>query len=127
MRADLVQDVAIHELAGQKILAFAGIALPEKFFGPLRQAGAILAAAWPFPDHHAYTERDLKRLVAQAQGLGAILVTTPKDAVRLPSAIRALVTVVGVGLTWQNPAEIDQLLDRVMASGLHPVAYSSHG
>lgn len=49
LRASLRQDRAIAALAGQTILAFAEIAIPDKFFGPLRQAGAIVAAARPFP------------------------------------------------------------------------------
>jgi tetraacyldisaccharide 4'-kinase len=45
-----------------------------------------------------------------AQRLRAIPVTTPKDAVRLPAAMRVLVHVAGVGLTWEDPAMIEALL-----------------
>jgi tetraacyldisaccharide 4'-kinase len=117
LRADLVQDPAIADLAGRQVLAFAGIALPEKFFDPLRQAGAVLVATRTFPDHHAYTARDLKALLGEARDQGAIPVTTPKDAVRLPEAIREQVTVIGVGLKWHEPSQIDQLLARVVAAG----------
>jgi tetraacyldisaccharide 4'-kinase len=115
-RADLVQDKSIAALAGRTVIAFAGIALPEKFFGPLRDAGATLVAARPFPDHQAYTARELSELLREARDRQAILVTTPKDAVRLPSAIRSQVTVVGVRLSWREPAQIDQLIDRVTAT-----------
>jgi tetraacyldisaccharide 4'-kinase len=113
--ADLVQDPAIAALAGRKVLAFAGIALPEKFFAPLRQAGAMLVAARKFPDHHAYTARELDALLGEAQALGAVPVTTPKDAVRLPPSVRAQVTVIGVGLRWRDPAQIDQLFEKMVA------------
>jgi tetraacyldisaccharide 4'-kinase len=115
LRADLVQDTSTAALAGRKVVAFAGIALPEKFFGPLRQAGAILAATRPFPDHHAYTAREQNELLREARDLNAVPVTTPKDAVRLPQAIREQITVVGVGLKWREPGRIDQLLERVVA------------
>ena len=115
LRADLVQQASIAALAGRKALAFAGIALPEKFFEPLRQAGATLIAARPFPDHHIYTERELSSLLREAGDRQAILVTTPKDAVRLPTAVRARVTIVGVGLKWREPRQIDQLLAKVVA------------
>jgi tetraacyldisaccharide 4'-kinase len=115
LRADLVQDASIGRLAGQRVLAFAGIAIPEKFFAPLRQAGAVVAAARAFPDHHPYSARDLDALLQQAEALDARLVTTPKDAVRLPPAFRAGVTVVGVGLEWEDRAGIEALLDAALA------------
>ena len=116
LRADLVQDPSIATLAGRKVLAFAGIALPEKFFEPLRQAGAILVAARPFPDHHLYTKRELDQLLHDASHQQAIPVTTPKDAVRLPPAIRAQITVIGVGLEWRESGQIDRLLEKMIAA-----------
>jgi tetraacyldisaccharide 4'-kinase len=115
LRADLVQDSAITALAGRTIVAFAGIALPEKFFPPLRDAGAVLLAAHPFPDHHPYTARDLDALAREAQERDAILVTTPKDAARLPSAFRTQVTVIGVHLAWRDPPKIDQFFATALA------------
>jgi tetraacyldisaccharide 4'-kinase len=115
LRAELVQDSSINTLAGRKVVAFAGIASPGKFFDPLRQAGAILLAAKPFPDHHAYTTRELDGLLRQARDQQAILVTTPKDAVRLTSAVRAQVAVVGVGLKWHESAQVDQFLEKLVA------------
>jgi len=106
LRARLVQDAAIQALAEQHVTAFAGIARPEKFFAPLRDAGVILDHAIAFPDHHRFTQRDLDRLSAT----GLRLVTTPKDAVRLPAAFRARVTVIGVSLAWDDPAAVDALL-----------------
>jgi tetraacyldisaccharide 4'-kinase len=121
LRADLMQDPSITALAGRKILAFAGIALPEKFFDPLRQAGAVLVAARPFPDHHFYTADELDQLLREARDLQAIPITTPKDAVRLPSAVRAQVTVIGVGLKWREPAQIDEFLEKMIAAGASAV------
>jgi tetraacyldisaccharide 4'-kinase len=115
LRADLVQDKSLAALAGRPVVAFAGIALPEKFFSPLRQAGAKLVAVRSFPDHHAYTAREIDELLREGRDREAILVTTPKDAVRLPLAIRSQVTVVGVGLVWREPGQIDQLLARMIA------------
>jgi tetraacyldisaccharide 4'-kinase len=118
LRAALMQDEAIVRLAGRRVLPFAGIALPEKFFSPLRQAGAIIASTRSYPDHHAYTARDLDSLGRQAETLDALLVTTPKDAVRLPSSFRQAVTVIGVRLAWDDPAAVSQLLDRALGGSL---------
>ncbi len=62
-----------------------------------------------------YSARDLDALLQQAEALDARLVTTPKDAVRLPPAFRAGVTVVGVGLEWEDRAGIEALLDAALA------------
>jgi tetraacyldisaccharide 4'-kinase len=113
LRAELVQDAAIAALAGRKVLAFAGIARPDKFFAPLRAAGAVVEEARAFPDHHAFSARELGRLARDAERMGAILVSTPKDAVRLPADFRARVTVIGVGLRWRDPAAIETLLPSV--------------
>jgi tetraacyldisaccharide 4'-kinase len=113
LRANLVQDSVVASLAGRRILAFAGIAFPEKFFAPLRRAGATLAATRQFADHHRYTARELDGLLRQAAALQAILVTTPKDAVRLAPEIRSQVTVIGVGLRWDDPSQIERMLDKV--------------
>ena len=115
LRADLVQDSAIAALAGRTVVAFAGIARPEKFFEPLREAGAHLTLARPFPDHHGYSARELSGLLQKARERDAVVVTTPKDAVRLPAAIRSQVIAIGVGLKWRQPRQIDQLLENVVA------------
>jgi tetraacyldisaccharide 4'-kinase len=115
LQADLVQDDAIMALAGRQVIAFAGIAMPEKFFAPLRRAGAILVEARPFADHHPYTARELDALLHEAHRRDAELVTTPKDAVRLPPAFRAQVRIMGVSLAWRRPEQIDQLLASVLA------------
>jgi tetraacyldisaccharide 4'-kinase len=127
LRARLVQDASVTALAGRKVVAFAGIASPDKFFDPLHQAGAILAVARSFPDHHAYSKRELARLSQEARNREAVLVTTPKDAVRLPPTVRDQVTVIGVGLEWQEPGEIDQFLGKAIAAGASSMHYPWHG
>ncbi len=72
-------------LTGRTAVAFCGIGRPGKFFETLRQAGAILATAVPFPDHHVFTEAEAASLLDQAKQAGALLVTTEKDWVRLPA------------------------------------------
>jgi len=114
LRADLVQGPEIEALRGQRVLAFAGIARPEKFFQPLEAAGAEVVDKVPFPDHHFYTRRELEGLLDRARALDAVPVTTPKDAVRLPPDIRAQVRVVGVSVAWADGAALDTLLNSVI-------------
>lgn len=69
---------------GQRVLAFAGIGRPAKFFATLRSLGADILATREFGDHAPYSPRILARLDSDARTLGAQLVTTEKDAARLP-------------------------------------------
>ena len=82
--ADLEPGAEGRGLAGERVVAFAGIGRPEKFFHMLERLGARIIAARAFPDHHVYRLRDIERLREQARVEGALLVTTEKDAVRIP-------------------------------------------
>ena len=101
-------------VAGEPVVAFAGIARPEKFFETVRGMGARLVATRAFPDHHAYRPAMLRRLVAEARQAGAMLLTTEKDAVRLPPAFRAEVMTVQVRLEPEDWAPIDALVREVL-------------
>ena len=63
-----------------------------------------------FPDHHRYRRAEVERLLAQAARVGAMCVTTAKDAVRLPADLRTRVTVLPVAVSWRDPATLDRLL-----------------
>jgi len=66
-----------------KVLAFAGIGDPEKFFATLNAAGIEVAARAGFPDHHRYTAGEAQDLIARAHAQSLMLVTTEKDLMRL--------------------------------------------
>lgn len=70
-------------LKGARVLAFAGIGNPEKFYDTLREAGAEVVEARSFPDHYPFGEDDLAELSADAAAHDLQLVTTEKDLVRL--------------------------------------------
>jgi tetraacyldisaccharide 4'-kinase len=71
-------------LRQRPLLAFAGLARPEVFGATLLELGVDLKDLQTFPDHHAYSPRDLDRLTAEARAAGAeALVTTGKDWARL--------------------------------------------
>jgi tetraacyldisaccharide 4'-kinase len=73
----------IARLGGGRVLAFAGIGDPEKFFATLADAGVAVAATRSFPDHHRYTRGEAKVLCEEAEREGLVLVTTEKDLARL--------------------------------------------
>jgi tetraacyldisaccharide 4'-kinase len=112
LRARL-QPVDPAALAGRRVLAFAGIGRPEKFRDTLEAAGAMVAGFTPFPDHHRFTDVELRDLSTCADRANAELVTTEKDWVRLDASLRDSVTPVPVVVAWQDESQIVQLLARL--------------
>lgn len=70
-------------LKGRAVVAFAGIANPQRFFGLLGRLGANVVKTVEFPDHATLANADAERLLAEARAANAMLVTTEKDHVRL--------------------------------------------
>ncbi|HYH22430.1 MAG TPA: tetraacyldisaccharide 4'-kinase [Azospirillum sp.] len=112
-----IEPAADAALRGQKVLAFAGIGRPEKFFATLDSLGAVLAERVAFADHHPYGAHEVAALLARAEALGAVPVTTAKDAVRLPAPARAKVRVLPVRAVWEDAGALGVLLDRLPAMG----------
>lgn len=70
-------------IRNRPVIAFAGIGHPAKFFRDLDTAGARLERTFAFPDHHRFEDKDVRRLLSEADSLKADLVTTEKDWVRM--------------------------------------------
>lgn len=96
---------------GARVLAFAGIGRPEKFFATLGSLGADIAARHEFADHAPFPPAILQRLEREARALRAQLVTTEKDAVRLPPDFLPHVLTLPVRLNFHNPEVIEKALD----------------
>ena len=96
---------------GMRCVAFAGIGRPEKFFDTLAAQGANIVSRHAFADHAPFRHDLLKRLTAEAKSLGAQLVTTEKDAARLPAEFRGQVLVLPVRLQIDDDAGLWSALE----------------
>lgn len=101
-------------LKGLPVLAFAGIGRPEKFFQTLKAMGADIRATHALSDHQPLSDALMTRMLREARAIGAQVVTTEKDAVRLPSPLRAQVMTVPVRLRVADWGPVDAALDRVI-------------
>jgi len=98
----------------KRVVAFAGIARPERFFDALRALGYEVARELTFADHHWYTARDIGSIQAAARDANAaLIITTEKDAVRCGLECAVLPMSIDV----EPAAEFEQwLMDRLQRS-----------
>lgn len=101
-------------LKDKDVLAFCGLATPQKFYNTLSSIGANIIKTKSYADHYAYSDDEIEALAKEAKAKQAILVTTAKDAARLPARTRALVTTVNISLRFENEEKLSQLMQRVM-------------
>ena len=124
LRGGIVPRTDLATLKGQTVLAFAGIGHPERFFDTLRLCGINVAEAVSFKDHHFFDAGDAERLLFRAKALGAQLVTTEKDHVRLLSyedqrgelAARTTAFQIKMALAEDDMAQLAALVQRAVDS-----------
>ncbi len=99
--------------SAKRVIAFAGIANPERFFALLSKLGANVVDSRAFADHHRYSATEIGQLMSRANAEKALLVTTEKDFVRLSPAQREGIEQLRVRAEFRQPEVIARLLDRL--------------
>ena len=99
------------KFAGRRFLAFAGIGHPDKFFDTVANVGGEIVMSRSFPDHHFYSNDELKELVQTAKGAELELITTAKDFARLRNG-----TAPKELLDTFNVLEIDAVFENALAT-----------
>lgn len=107
LRRPLEKDITA--LLGRKLFAFCGIGNPLQFFEGLIKADLDIQGRKVFGDHHKYTKEDLRMLVQKSQGHQ--LVTTPKDAEKLPKDFKKRVRVVRPAFDEASQKKIIELVE----------------
>jgi len=107
LRAQSRPGPEVDDIKGKPIIAFAGIANPEKFFRTLREACCEVRSTHAFADHHPFSKIDMEHLRAKAESLNAQLVTTEKDAARLSPEDLETISVLMMSLEWTDETSLD--------------------
>lgn len=97
-----------------RYVAFAGIGRPEKFFDTLESVGVDLRDSVPFPDHHTFSDHDMRYLRRLAKDHGARLITTEKDYVRLSAEMRGALIFLPIEVQFDRETDLDNLLADVI-------------
>ena len=116
LKADVASGKEAEAFAGRRVLAFAGIGRPEKFFNFLSKIGCDVVTSKAFADHHNFTRPELDKLKAAAEKDDLCLVTTEKDWVRIPPEARDGIINLQIHLVWENEDEINALLEPVISN-----------
>jgi tetraacyldisaccharide 4'-kinase len=104
-------------LAGQKLLAFTGIADPEKFYRTATAVGGVVDQTRSFPDHHFFSDDEMQGLLDDARRHDLTLATTAKDAARLigrhgtAEALLAATQVIEVDMAFDDHQAPGKIID----------------
>jgi len=113
LRAKLMPDPG-QAIAGKKVVAFAGIGRPEKFYQTLKDMGCEIADTVSFTDHHPYSVDEIDALVQKAASMNAELITTTKDHARLAPDQASQVLTLAVHLAWGDVSALERVLQPLL-------------
>jgi tetraacyldisaccharide 4'-kinase len=108
------------DLAGRRVLAFAGIADPAKFFRTVESVSAEIAARRAFGDHEHLTDDEIDDILSTADREDLLIVTTSKDFVRLAGhhgkaeQLAARCRVIEVEMAFADHRAPDLIIERAL-------------
>lgn len=102
--------IPLDAIPARPAVALAGIARPEGFLELLRELGVRVERTFLFADHHRFSWHDLQAIETWLDD--HVLVTTEKDAARLPADSAAFALVVELEIL-RGAEELDHCLGRL--------------
>jgi tetraacyldisaccharide 4'-kinase len=125
LRGVVAPSETVDGLAGRVLVAYAGIANPDRFFNLLERFAPQSVVRRAFADHHAFSDKEAAGLIAEADAMEALLVTTEKDHARLMGATGACATLaarsrtlpIEVSFDARDLLRLDALIDGALKGG----------
>ena len=96
------------EHQNMKVIAFAGIGYPQKFYHSLQKCGLTVANSYDFPDHHFYTKDELKALIKKGKKKNLPIYTTLKDFVKIPTDMQKNFNVLNIKAEFEHISKISE-------------------
>ena len=100
------------KVKGKKVIAFAGIGRPEKFYTSLKENGFDIIQSIDFSDHHQYSYADIENLIALSKKHQAELYTTSKDFVKIPPESKKYFNVLEIDILWENKEALIEFIQK---------------
>ncbi len=97
----------------KKVLAFSGIAFPEKFYNSLQRLKYNIIKTKVFPDHYPFTNNDMLKLKKLAENNSLQLITTEKDMVRIPKVFHKFIDQIQIEFKFRNSEKIKELVKKI--------------
>ena len=101
--------------SNKKVLAFSGIAFPEKFHNSLKRLKYTIVKTKVFPDHYPFTSKDILKLKKLAESKNLQLITTEKDMVRIPKIFHEFIDQIQIEFKFRNPEKIKKLIRKKLS------------
>ena len=104
----------VNEFKNKKVIAFAGIGNPENFFDLLKNNKLNVIETIKFPDHHKYSEKELKNLLSKINENNAILLTTEKDYFRISENYKKNIKCLKISIEIENKNQFIEEIKKII-------------
>ncbi len=99
-------------------LAFCGIGRPQKFHDTLKENNVKIIDLIPFPDHHFYSEKELKMIDERAKIENCKIITTEKDFVRLPKWFQEKCETFEIIIDFEDKNKLEDFIQQKLKSAI---------
>jgi len=104
----------IDKFQNKKVIAFAGIGNPENFFDLLMDNKLNIVETIKFPDHHKYSEQELRNLLNKIKDNNSILLTTEKDYFRISKNYKRNIKYLKIKVEIENKNQFIEEIKKII-------------
>ena len=99
------------DITNKRVIAFAGIGRPAKFYNSLEEVGFKIVQSFDFPDHHYYNKKELQKIIVLANKTKSEIFTTSKDFVKIPINMQVYFNVLDIEIKWEDEKKLADFLN----------------